>query len=97
MGPSGEPTGLCIPSDLSKFVSVSASSISALHAVSKTLLTSLWSSSFKIPPWSPPEIQRPASLDLVASTSVLELAVMTAIAKLSNHVQANVSFRALAK
>lgn len=48
--------------------------------------------------WEQPYwLARPASLDLVPPTSAIERSVLVALGNLSNHVQANVSFRTLAK
>jgi large subunit ribosomal protein L17e len=86
--PLGFPTGICIPADVERFLSVSIRCISCLGVF--VLI------SWKIPYWTPKvtEYTEPRLLPPVAEH---EIEIMTAIQNLSNTVIANAASRSLSR
>ena len=86
LSPLGLPTGLCIPMDIEKFVSVRRQLRRGCNVDDIN----------QIPPWKPPP-DRGDSDNLLPPTTPAELEVVTAIQNLANTVIANAASRSLAK
>lgn len=87
LSPLGLPTGLCIPMDLYKFISVCL----------VRMKPSLCSFRSQIPPWDPALVGNDSVNRLVPPISQAEEEVVTTISNLSNAVIANTASRSLAK
>jgi len=87
LSPLGLPTGLCIPADIEKFLSVRFTRFSE----KSELMTFS-----QIPSWDV-TLPKDTSIRLKPPTSENEIEVMTAVSNLANTVIANTASRALAK
>ena len=87
LSPLGLPTGLCIPMDVEKFVSVSRQLRRRFNVDHVN----------QIPPWEPPPDRGDSDSLLLPPTTPAELEVVTAIQNLANTVIANAASRSLAK
>lgn len=87
LSPLGLPTGLCIPLDVDKFVSVSTNSSSVINFLTRGL---------QIPSW---EVTSPegSRVRLKPPITDEEIEVLTAIYNLANTVIANTASRSLSR
>jgi rapamycin-insensitive companion of mTOR len=89
LSPLGQPTGLCIPMDLEKFLFVSGNQASNIHVV-------MLIGNRQLPPWTQ-HTPDAVEMTLVAPASDPERDVIAAIHNLANTVIANTASRSLAK